>query len=247
MYTDPTLQIGRKRRPFKLACGIIGCLIAVVVIPLALIISCQPGMWLMEMINTAIMNEETFPVPGDAERFEPFAALDGIRERVGADARLVSITISFVDSNGRVDLSADYKPPPRVEYTFVRTPKNPPEEMPPLGAGRGPDDVWIERVKVECYRPGQVRHVVSRGGDINKEYRFKNKGMVITKGSPTIGKLPGGIGEPKLSIESMWAAAIERGAPREAVAVIDVDEDGYRFRINGWDGTLRWKLDGEPR
>jgi hypothetical protein len=229
-----------------LMCGIVSCFLLLFSIPIALFLTCRSGCG-NDPLTRLIMDEETYPVPGDAAKFKPFDALAGIRERVGKDARLTEVEIWLVRSDGTVDLTATYTPSPRVLYTFVRPAKNPPAEMPPIGAGRKEGDIWLEEVKVECFRPGQVRHVKKMGGSVNKEYRFSNEGMVLTFGSPSMGTLPEDLGSPKVSVEEIWSVAIGKGAPKEAVARITWSSRGYEFRVDGWDSILRWDETGDLR
>jgi hypothetical protein len=189
-------------------------------------------------------DEETYPVPGEASRFRPIDALAEIRQKAGKEARLTQLRIDFIKSDATVDLTAEYKPGPSVTYTFIRPSASPPKNLPPVGAGRAPDDIWIEEVEARCYLPGQMSLITKTGGAINKRYQLVNKGYVVKVGSPRMGKLPEELALTKVSIEAMWAAAIAKGAPKAAVARIEYEVDESSFSIDKTNVRLRWDANG---
>lgn len=180
-----------------------------------------------------MMGEETYPFKADTKNLDPFAALGEVRQRAGKNARLISIEASYVRSDGTMNLEATYKPAPRISYKFQVPLDKGPKDAPPIGAGRGPNDVWVQDVTVECYEPGQRRHVTRIGGGSRSEYNYINEGMDIDRGSPSMRALAEDLGHPKMSPAALWKIAIEKGASKDAVATINYDKDGYEFYISG--------------
>lgn len=192
-----------------------------------------------------MMGEETFAISGDNRRFDPFAKLPEIRSRLQPNAGLVSIQATFVRSDGTMDLEAEYTPFPQTEYVFVRPLDKAPENAPPIGAGRGPDDIWFEEIRVKCYRPGQLRHVRRMGGNMNTEYTYKHLGMEIDRRTPQSGQPEPAIPDPECTTRDLWKLAMARGADVNAVARIEYHKDGYEFRIDRTD--VRFACDRDCR
>lgn len=174
---------------------------------------------------------DTRPVPGDPRNFDPLAALPGVQEYAGEGALLFSIEAYFVRQDGTLDLNAAYSPKPYVTYEFYREVPRP-EDAPPVGAGGSVDDKWYERITIRAYEPGQWRHVTSIGGGVSTEYSFMNQGMQRDVSSPTSSRSGEPPAVPKCSFSQLWSVAMERGAPADAVAIIDFDSSGYDFRIS---------------
>lgn len=219
-----------QKRSGKRACGIgagCGCLGVVGFVGFML--------WLTLFSNTCakMLGLETYPVSGDARHFDPFKQLAAIRAKAGQGAILTEIEASFVRNDGTMDLQASYKPGPSATYKFVVPLSEPPKDAPPIGAGRGPDDRWYQSVTIRCYEVGQMRHVTRISGGSRTEYNYRNEGMEVDRGSPQAGKIPIDLSEPKLSCQKLWEMALAKGAPKDAVAVIQYDEDGYEFDISG--------------
>jgi hypothetical protein len=191
-----------------------------------------------------VMNEETFEVSEPGE-FDPFADLGEVTAGVGAKARLVSIEASGVRPDGTMDLSADYTPSPRATYEFIEPTEEGKERMPPVGAGRKPDDIWARGVKAEAYRPGQRSHITKMGGNVNAEYWHVNEGVTVKFETPRAQALPEALAAPSLSTREMWEKAISLGALRDAVARVSYDAEGYEFDIAGTGFSLRWEVNGE--
>lgn len=181
--------------------------------------------------------EQTASFSGDPTMFDPVARYDEVHAHAGEGTLLTEINASLVKSDGTLDLMAQYKPAPHVIYTFYRVLDEPPEDAPPTGA-----DHWYQKIEVEAYEPGQRRHVTTRGGDINLDYIYYNKGLDKEEKSPTSSKPSQEfIDPPSCSFGQIWAAAIEQGASPEYVANMTYDEDGYEFVIR--DATIRLKFD----
>lgn len=194
-----------------------------------------------------MLGEETYPLTSNPKNFDPFVGIEEVRSRVSPKAKLVSVRASFVRSDGTMDLTATYKPAPRVTYEFDVELDKAPAEAPPIGAGRGPNDVWVQRVRVDCYEPGQRRHVRRISGGSSAEYNYTNEGMDVDRGTPGMSKVPIDIGKPKLSTAEIWKAALAAGAPRDAVASIEYSKDGFDFSISGTGVDLEFDKEGKPK
>lgn len=167
---------------------------------------------------------ETFELKGDPAHFDPITSLGEIRSHFDAHAKLSSLRLQYVRSDGTMDLTAGYKP--TATYTFYRELTEPPKNAPPVGAGGTSNGKWYEPVTAEVYEPGQWRHVESN----NSEYNYMNKGIELDRSTAT--HLPSAfVEDPHCSIAEFWKVAIEKGAPSEAVATITYGERGYDFRI----------------
>lgn len=192
-----------------------------------------------------MMGEKTYKISGDNRHFDPFAKLPEVRSRLGSDARLIEIKASFVRPDGTMDLEAKYTPFPIANYYFQVPMDGPPENAPPIGAGRGPDDVWFRDVTVSCYQPGQRRSVTRTGGGSTTRYTYVHLGMDVDEGSPEAGKLEPGLPDPKCTTQRLWETAISRNARGDAVARIEYNKAGYSFRIDGTD--IRFVCDADCR
>jgi hypothetical protein len=193
-----------------------------------------------------VMGIETYPLTGDVRHFKPFKELGQIRAKAGPGAVLTEIEASYVRSDGTMDLKADYTPAPTVEYTFY-VPAKPPENLPPVGvAGRTAGDAWFQRVRITCGQIGQVRSVTRMSGGSRSSFSYANEGMEIDRDTPQSGKEEHDLGDPKLSCADLWAMAMKKGAPKDAVAVIRYRDRGYEFSISG---SVSFELDasGKPR
>lgn len=190
-----------------------------------------------------LMGEKTYKITGDNRKFDPFAKLGEVRSHLPKNARLIKIEATFVRSDGTMDLEAKYVPFPRATYTFQVPLDGPPENAPPIGAGRSPDDVWFREVEVECYQPGQRRMVSRTGGGVNTKYQYTHLGMEVDEKSPESGKLDEEIGDPKCSTQRLWKLGLEKGARADAVARIEYDKQGYEFTILDLDVRFRCDAD----
>lgn len=189
--------------------------------------------------------QETYALKSDARHFDPFAAIDDIKTHVGTGARLYSVEADYVASDGTMNLYATYDPQPEVKYKFYFQQDHGPKEAPPIGAGRGPKDVWLQSVEVTCYEPGKEMHVVLPNGRHNSSYFYKNEGMDFSRSSTYMGKLDPDLGAPNLTPAQMWKTAVARGAPKDAVAKITYNMNGYHFSIEGTDFDLYWDSAGK--
>lgn len=184
-------------------------------------------------------NADTREVPGDASRFDPFGSLPEIRAYAGENALLMEIEMYYVRSDGTMELTAEYSPSPRATYDFMREVPRP-DNAPPIGAGGSNTDPWYEPIEIEAYKPGQWWTVTSG----SNRYSYMNKGMERDTSSPRNGLPSDVLDDPKCSLTELWEEAISSAdAPRDAVAIITYDEDGYEFTISGLSVYLRFDMD----
>lgn len=237
--TNPAGKVGK-----KVGCGICGCIVGFLGLIFGII-------YLTTFTNycARMMGEETYPISGNPKAFDPIAAIPEIRAKVGARAVLVDIDASSVRADGTMNLDAKYSPAPRTNYRFQVPLDKAPEdqEAPPIGAGRGPDDVWVQDVTVQVYQPGQMRSVSRISGGSRSTYTYTNEGMDIDRSSPRMGKVPDGIADITVSTQKMWEIALKLGAPKDAVASINIKDGDSTFRITGMKIDLRWDENGKLR
>lgn len=180
---------------------------------------------------------DTRPVPGDASRFDPFGALPEIRAYAGEGALLMEIEMYYVRSDGTMELTAEYSPSPRVTYDFMREVPRP-DNAPPIGAGGANTEAWYEPIEIEAYQPGKWWHVTSG----SSEYSYMNKGMERDTSSPRNGLPSPVLDDPQCSLVELWEQAINKDAPRDAVATITYDQNGYEFTISGLSIYLQFDM-----
>lgn len=184
----------------------------------------------------------TVPPPGEPGRFDPVAGYAQVAAFAGADARLLSIDARFVRSDGTLDLEADYRPSPNVQYRFLREVPAP-ANAPPVGAGGNADGRWYEQVQVDVSRPWEFRSVRSIGGSGSATYQYFNRGMQ-RRADPPSGRAPAATAPaPACAFSRLWAEAVAQGAPENAVARIEYDVRGYEFRIDDLRFSMRFAAD----
>lgn len=177
-------------------------------------------------------NADTRPVPGDASRFDPIAALPDVKAYAGEGAQLISIEADYIRSDGTMELTADYTPAPNVEYKFAREVPRP-ADAPPVGAGGANRGSWYEPISVKAYQPGKWWSVSRSGGGVTTSYSYMNQGMEREADSPENGLSDQFVADPTCSFVDLWQTAMKHDAPKEAVAVIEYNQDGYSFSISG--------------
>jgi hypothetical protein len=183
-------------------------------------------------------NIDTREVPGDPSRFDPIGSFADIKAYAGDGAELTSIDAYYVRVDGTMELTAEnYNP--RVSYEFVREVPAP-ADAPPLGAGGGANSRWYEAITIDADRPGKWWHVTSG----SSEYSYMNKGMERDTSSPTNSN-PTIIPDPACTFTQLWETALEHDAPREAVAIIRYDQNGYDFSIS--DAGISLQFDSNCR
>lgn len=180
----------------------------------------------------------TVDPPGDPRAFDPVASYPEVARHAGAGVQLLSFTAVQVAADGRLDLRAAHVPAPRASYSFMRHAAAP-DNAPPLGAGGSEDGRWWQQVEVRLSRPGQRHRVRSIGAGGQASYQYVNRGMQRIE-SAASGRRPGRpVPAPRCALRDLWAAAIARGVPAQAVATIEYDATGYAFSIPG----TRWSFD----
>jgi len=185
------------------------------------------------------MWEESFDLQGDPTHFDPIKAVGEMRLHIDPNAKLSSIDISYIRSDGTMDLTVQtYRP--NVNYQFYKELAEPPKDAPPVGAGGTADGKWYEPVDADVYEPGQWRHVKRMGGGVSTEYSYVNKGIDLDRSTP-ITNPSEFVDDPTCSIADLWEAAIKKGAPASAVASVDYDSGGYVFSIS--DANIRMEFD----
>jgi hypothetical protein len=187
---------------------------------------------------------ETFPVPGDSSQFDPFKVVPELRPKIGKDCRVYSIEADFVRSDGTMDLNATYEPGPHAKYKFYRQVDSGGQKEPPIGAGRRPDDVWVEKAEVEVYKPGSTRSITRLGGRTNSSVHYENLGMDISRNGPYLNRLDKDLGDPRISCADLWKVALTKGAPKDAVATITYNMNGYHFVVEGTPADLYFDFEG---
>jgi hypothetical protein len=183
------------------------------------------------------------PVQGDASAFDPIANYDSMQAFAGEGAQLISLDAQFVRSDGTLDLTASYNPSPRVTAEFALE-VAPPADAPPVGAGGL--GTWYRQVTISAYRPGQQGRVTSSGAGGRVTYSYVNEGMTRDIDDPATDEftfLPA----PTCAFADLWKVALESGAPANAVATIDYDEEGYDFRINDLDIRIEFDSNCQVR
>jgi hypothetical protein len=180
----------------------------------------------------------TRPVQGDPAKFDLMATLPAIYEWVGEDAKLTSLFIRYVKSDGTMDLFADYAP--TVVLDFVRPIQNTSDK--PLGAGGTQSGLVYETVQVTISTPNQLRTHVTITNGRRSSVSYIQRGMELSaRGTSTIA--PSTIPMPACSLQQLWAIALEEGFPTDAVATINYSTWGYSMDITGTDYDLDFGFD----
>jgi hypothetical protein len=227
-----------------LGCGVVA--IAVFLVGAGLLINWISGsdavQDLAEMAGAP--ERESARIAGDPARFDPVAGLGQALALAGPGARLERLDAYGVRRDGTLDLTAGYTPAPRATYQLHR-PAPAPDPAPPVGAGGSAVGHWYQAIRVEAYRPGQRRQVTSINGSNRVQYVYVNKGLDMGEGevSGTAGAM---LPPPACRFALLWEAAVEAGAPADAVAQIRYDEDGYSFNSPGI-FNRRYGRDCRPR
>lgn len=224
---DPNgIDTKNKRDPKK--GGKYGC--AILSLLLALVMVGVIGFSAFVAALTEGQAAQTQPVQTDANNFEPFVGLAQAQALAGPDAFLAEIRAIYVRSDGTMDLYAAYSP--STYYEFVR--KIPrPEDAPPVGVTGSTNGQWYEPVTIEVYRPGSHGYVSTFSGGNRVTNSYLNEGMLRTSDTPTTSGPGAFLPDPDCTAQQLWETALKKDAPRDAVAYITYDADGYNFNISG--------------
>lgn len=184
---------------------------------------------------------ETRELPGDARRFDPVAALPEVQAYAGENARLISLEWNLVRADGTLDLEAPYTPKPSATYEFAREVPRP-ENAPPPGAGGANTGPWYRNVSIRAYDPGQRRTIIRNG----RRSTYANQGLERGEYDATTARRRF-VDPPTCPIRDLFAVAIARGAPPDAVARVVYDADGYSFTISGVGISLEFDAACQPK
>jgi hypothetical protein len=227
----------RKGGCFGCGCATIGILLGVlgggIGILVAVLAVASPNTLSSIMTSlTGVQMPQTRAIVGDASAFDPFASYTQAVELAGDAAQLQTIRVSQVRPDGTQDLNATYSPAPDTTYTFMWK-IDPPANAPPVGAGGNNGEQWYQSVSVRAYKPGTRRttSVTSNGSRVT--FQWVNEGMAAEISSPTTSVNRPFIDPPTCSIVEFWKAGVEAGFPKDAVATLEYDADGYEFYISG--------------
>lgn len=163
-------------------------------------------------------NAAVAAIPGAPHAVDPIALLPVARKRAYARMSLVSIEARYVGPNGRVDLRApSYMG--SITYTFgERPPEVAPDPSAPLGAPKP-----------------------SRGMPSQSEVKIDLSG--IHAEPVMIGFSGQEVPDPKCTLEDVWKAAREAGAPEGAVAILSYKHDrpfAFGAKSAGTDSGAAW-------
>jgi len=179
---------------------------------------------------TSIVLEQTWFVSGDISHYDPIASYAEAAGRAGTDAVLVKLEASMVNSDGTLDLKADYNPGPTVNFTFYRQ-VPPPKDAPPPGSTPGNGNTWYETITLDVYKPWTFRGVHSIGSNGDISYQYFNLGMDKDTSPPTVYSPGEAAPIPKCFFKTLWETAQKKGIPSTAVSDISYDSTGYQFSI----------------
>lgn len=180
--------------------------------------------------------DNTAPPPGELARFDPIAQLSAMAAYAGPQARLVRMSATYVKSDGTMDFTADYPTRLRVDFV-VNASADDVDRLGPVAPGSGYAVGDAIDTQILVVKP-RVQHVTSGGSSWNERHlgmeRDPGSGKTLTTKF---------VAAPTCSFATLWSAAIAAGAPRDVVANIEYDADGYSFRANGHDFARRFAMD----
>lgn len=189
--------------------------------------------------------EDTREVPGNAAAFDPIASYAEIAAYAQGEAagiEFIEMSAYYVKSDGTLDLTATaYRP--NVTWEFI-VPAARPENAPPVGAGGSPDDRYFQKITIRAFEPGQMRSVSRTSGGVRTSYTYRHLGLERDVDDPTTSR-DTATPPPTCSFKTLWDTAAERGAPREAVAIITYNNGEYDFWIQ--DTDIRLEFDSACR
>lgn len=176
--------------------------------------------------------ENTAAPPGDLARFDPIAQFSAMAAYAGPQARLVRMSATYVKSDGTMDFTADY--PTRLAVDFVvNASADDVDQLGPVAPGSGyavGDAIDTQLIVVKP----RIQHVKSGGERHLGMERNPGRGKTLTTTF---------VAAPTCSFATLWSAAIAAGAPKDVVANIEYDDDGYTFMANGHDFRRRFAMD----
>jgi hypothetical protein len=191
------------------------------------------------LLNTflGVNTDPTVAPPGDIRAFDPIKTFPEVKAYAGTDVQLTEMSATYVRSDGTLDLMTDLSPKPNVNYEFIHQVAAG-KDAPPIGAGVGLDGMQWQTIDVDVGNPGTRTNVTRYSQDANIQYSYKNKGMLKSEGALQGSNYSTLLMDPTCSFGGLWAQAVSKGAPSNAVATIDYDDEGYTFRISDTDFEL---------
>lgn len=240
---------GKSRRR-RSGCGCLGALVVLIIvvatvggIGVGVLAVINPNVLAKLMTSiTGVRALDTQAIVGDATQFDPFAAYAQAKAFAGADVQLLEISANYVRADGTMDLTATYSPAPYTEYKFLHEVPRP-ADAPPVGAGGTTAGPWYEPISISAYRPGQRRHTSITKGGVRTSFDFINEGLLRDVDDPTSSLSPQFLEAPTCKTADLWKAALEKDAPKDAVAIINYKADGYTFIISGASVVLNFNTD----
>lgn len=248
----PRVQIvsSQRTRRRSAGCGCLGGLVALIIalvtiggIAIAVLAVFSPNLLMGAMTAlTGVKGPETRKIASDASNFDPFGTYDEISAFAGQDAQLIEIDASYVRADGTMDLTATYSPAPNVDYKFARVVARP-GDAPPVGVAGSTNGSWYESITIRAFQPGQRRRTSITKGGVRTSFDWVNDGLVREVSAPTSSLSTEFIARPQCSPADLWKTALERDVPKDAVAVIRYDKNGYSFVISGAGVNLRFDME----
>jgi hypothetical protein len=173
-----------------------------------------------------VADDTAEPPGGDINHYDPVGAYAGVAAYAGPGAMLVKMEIWHLRADGTIDLEAKYAP--RAMYDFVRPAvKSAADEALPVGA-RG-TTTGFETVAVEISEPRMWS--VTINGNRHDERHLGMDRRYGGNGSGPADAKEHALPPPTCALKALWADAIAAGAPKDAVADIRYERDGWRFTI----------------
>lgn len=180
--------------------------------------------------------ENTAAPPGDLERFDPIALFSEMAAYAGPEPRLVGMSATYVKPDGTMDLTADYHPRLQIDFVVNATADDV-DQLGPVAPGSGYAVGDAIDLRLTVVEPA-LRFV--RSGASTRNERHLGMERDPGRGKTTRTKF---VPPPTCSFATLWSAAIAEGAPKDVVANISYDEDGYRFYANGSDFRRKFAMD----
>lgn len=186
----------------------------------------------MALFGPELITKRSLTDIPDATRFNPLDFAAQAAQLAGPGLRYETMYFDGVKADGTVDLTAAYEP--TGAFRFMGDAK---ASDAPLGA-RGSDEVVRRYITFE--RPGW--HTSRNGSKRNIRW---SRGLRIYNATAS----PEPTTElPRCSLKALWDVAITRGIPKDAVAHISHDHEGYELRINDTDlPVIEFDHDCTPR
>lgn len=212
----------------KAGCG--GCLIPVGMALLALGIGVTLY-YLTDVRGTQMLNA------GDESKFDPIAAFPYAKELAGHNLQFLDMTARYVRPDGTLDLTAEYGP--EVVYEWMGPAV---QNDRPMGAGGETGSVTIVSVRATNFGFEETGTAPNGGHYADLNMGLRRRQRVVGMSDSYVPTKP-----PTCKLSSLWTAAVKAGAPKDAVAVITYDHEGYEFRIDGTGLNLKFGADCAPR